>query len=234
MNDPNKNIALVTGGNRGIGLELCLQLAQAGMHVILTARDATKGIAAATLLQKQALSVSFYPLDVTDLTSIRQVAAHVHEQWGRLDLLVNNAAVFLRDAGAASVPTPQLRKSMEINFFGPVQLTQTLIPCLKKSKAARIINISSGMGAMNEMRGGDAGYRISKTALNAFTAILAADLADTNIQVNSVCPGWVKTDMGGPGAPREIKTAVSNIVWLAMAAHVPNGKFLRDRKVIDW
>lgn len=104
MNDPNKNIALVTGGNRGIGLELCLQLAQAGMHVILTARDATKGIAAATLLQKQALSVSFYPLDVTDLTSIRQVAAHVHEQWGRLDLLVNNAAVFLRDAGAASVP----------------------------------------------------------------------------------------------------------------------------------
>ncbi|MEQ8926314.1 MAG: SDR family NAD(P)-dependent oxidoreductase, partial [Fulvivirga sp.] len=127
-----------------------------------------------------------------------------------------------------------VRRTMQINLYGPMDLSKTLLNLLKGSAEGRIINISSGLGAMNEMAGGHPSYRLSKVGLNAFTKILSSDLSDTNIKVNSMCPGWVKTDMGGKGAQRSVEQGADTAVWLATAEDIPNGKFLRDRKVIEW
>lgn len=234
-------IAVVTGANRGLGLETCRQLARLGLTVVLTSRDPKKGEAAAAGLRKAGAEVRFHPLDVTDPQSIHRLAKYVEAEFGRLDVLVNNAGVFLDpldspEPGAASVFRTDLdivRRSMETNVYGPLLLCQALVPLMQRY--GRIVNVSSGMGQLTEMNGCCPGYRFSKTALNALTRILADELQDTRIKVNSLCPGWVRTDMGGPNADRPVEQGADTIVWLAtLPDDGPSGGFFRDRKPIPW
>lgn len=233
--------AVVTGANRGLGLETCRQLARLGLTVVLTSRDPKKGEAAAAGLRKAGAEVRFHPLDVTDPQSIHRLAKYVEAEFGRLDVLVNNAGVFLDpldspEPGAASVFRTDLdivRRSMETNVYGPLLLCQALVPLMQRY--GRIVNVSSGMGQLTEMNGCCPGYRFSKTALNALTRILADELQDTRIKVNSLCPGWVRTDMGGPNADRPVEQGADTIVWLAtLPDDGPSGGFFRDRKPILW
>lgn len=230
--------ALVTGGNRGLGLETSRQLAAAGCSVLLTARDTEAGEKAAAALTEEGLAVRFIQLDVAADQSIRQLADRLRRENVQLDILINNAGVFLdaapdqAESSIFAVTRELLRASMETNVYGPIRLVQALRPVLKPG--GRIVNISSGMGQLSEMNGGCPGYRISKTALNAVTRILAQELAAADIRVNSVCPGWVRTDMGGSDAPLTPAQGVSTAVWLATAEDCPSGGFFRDRKPIAW
>jgi NAD(P)-dependent dehydrogenase (short-subunit alcohol dehydrogenase family) len=228
-------IIVVTGGNRGIGFEICRQLAGRGAQVVLTARNAGAGEEAIKRLAAQKLTARFCPLDVSSLESIVALRRFLDHGFDRLDVLINNAGIFSKEDGPAlEVKLSTVRTTFETNTLAPLAMSQSLLPLLKRSNAARIINVSSGMGALSEMAGGYAAYRISKTALNAVTAILAAELRGS-VAVNSVCPGWVKTDMGGANAEREVSQGADTPVWLALDAPQDlTGKFLRDRKIIPW
>ena len=228
-------VVVVTGGNRGIGFEICRQLAARGANVILTARKPAAGAAAIKKLAAEQLAASFVPLDVTDAQSIAALRDALKDQHGRLDVLINNAGIIAKgEAPALEVELATVRTTLETNALGPLHLAQALAPLLKRSKSARIVNMSSGMGALNDNDGGYAAYRISKTALNAVTVILAAELRGA-VAVNAVCPGWVKTDMGGPHATRDVAEGADTAVWLALdAPQSLTGKFVRDRKVISW
>lgn len=237
----DRRIAIVTGANRGLGLETCRQLAQLGLQVILTSRDPTKGQAAAEKLRSSGLEVTFHPLDVTDPESVWRLREFVAEELGRIDVLVNNAGVFL-DPGSGGDPPENsvfrasvdtIRASMETNLYGALRMCQTFIPLMAGS--GRVVNVSSGMGQLSDMNGCCPGYRFSKVGLNALTRILADELQGTRVKVNSVCPGWVRTDMGGPNATRSLEDGAATIVWLAtLADDGPTGGFFRDRTPIPW
>jgi NAD(P)-dependent dehydrogenase (short-subunit alcohol dehydrogenase family) len=225
---------LVTGANRGIGFEIAKQLAEMGHHVWLTARDAEKGTAATDQLRKQGLQVSFFELDVSQEPLIHKLVTHFRENDVRLDVLINNAGIFETNGSQTllDIPMSMLDEFMQVNFKGPLLLTRSMMPFLQKSDDPRVINLSSGMGALNGMGYDHPAYRISKAALNAQTAVLAGTLP--NMKINTMCPGWVKTDMGGPSAPKSVAEGAETAVWLATADEVPTGKFLRDMKEIDW
>lgn len=224
-------IALVTGGNRGIGLEICRQLAEKGLTVILTSRDLSKGERTAASLQGR---VVVRQLDVTDDAQTLELAGAMKAEFGVLDVLVNNAGISIGSKGIPDADLSTIREIMETNFFGPIRVTKAFLPLLRRSRDARVINISSGMGALSDLNGGYAGYRLSKAGLNAQTILLANDLRGSGIKVNAVCPGWVRTDMGGRSAPRTLAQGADTAVWLATAVDIPTGKFLRDRKEISW
>jgi NAD(P)-dependent dehydrogenase (short-subunit alcohol dehydrogenase family) len=230
-----KKIAVVTGANRGIGFETVRQLAQKGVTVVLTARDEEKGEEAVRVLKGEGGDVRFHSLDVTDPDSIRRLSAYIRDTFGKLDILINNAGIFIDgDKTTRDVDMDTVRKTMETNFFGPFQVSQALIPLLMKSRDGRIVNVSSGLGALQGMGGGYPSYSISKTALNALTIKLAQDLASVGIKVNAMCPGWVRTDMGGLHATRSVEEGADTVVWLALSDHGATGKFFRDRKEIAW
>ena len=238
-----EKVAVVTGGNRGIGFEICRQLAAAGMLVILTSRDEKKGKAACDKLQHDELSVRYHQLDVDHAASIEDLADFVAAEFGRCDVLVNNAGVFPdarnaeeeKNVSVFNAKVETLEKAMRTNVYGPLMLSQALIPLMKKNKYGRIVNMSSGMGQLTYMNGGYPGYRISKTSINALTRILTDELQQVNVLVNSMCPGWVKTEMGGAGATREVEQGAETAVWLAqLPDDGPRGKFFRDRKEIPW
>ena len=220
-------IALVTGAAKGIGYEVVKQLSQKGFVVILTARDAVKGNKATAALKSD--KVYFCQLDVANEQSIQQAFNFVKEKFGRLDVLVNNAGIFDRTTGM-KVGLDQVRTFLENNTLGPLRLAQVFVPLMKRGK---IINVSSGMGQLSEMNGGHAAYRISKTALNAVTKILAEELKG-KVNVNCLCPGWVRTDMGGVFAERSVEKGAETIVWLAVENDKDSGKFFRDKKEIPW
>jgi NAD(P)-dependent dehydrogenase (short-subunit alcohol dehydrogenase family) len=228
-------IIVVTGGNRGIGFEICRQLANRGAQVVLTARKAEAGREAVEKLAAQKLTAQFHPLDVANSESAAALRDFLERTFGLLDVLINNAGIISDDeASGLEVKMSTVRTTFETNTLGPLQLSQTLLPLLKRSRAGRIVNMSSGMGALSDMSGGYAAYRISKAALNAVTGILAAELRGA-IAVNSMCPGWVRTDMGGANAERDVSQGADTAVWLALDAPQDlSGKFLRDRKVIPW
>jgi len=228
-------IIVVTGGNRGIGFEICRQLASRGAQVVLTARKAEAGEQAVKKLAAQNLSMRFHPLNVTDAESIAALRQFLERTFGSLDVLISNAGIITdEEASGLEVKLAAVRATLETNTLAPLHLAQTLAPLLKRSRAGRIVNMSSVMGALSEMEGGYAAYRISKAALNAVTGILAAELRGA-VAVNSMCPGWVKTDMGGANAEREVSQGADTAVWLALDAPQDlTGKFLRDRKVIAW
>jgi NAD(P)-dependent dehydrogenase (short-subunit alcohol dehydrogenase family) len=228
-------IVVVTGGNRGIGLEICRQLAIRGAQVVLTARKKETGEEAVRMLAAQKLSVQFHVLEVTESASIASLRDFLERTHGRLDVLINNAGILTeKDLPGLEVPLATVRATLETNTLSPLHLVQTMAPLLKRSTAGRIVNLSSGMGALSSMGGDHAAYRISKAALNAVTGILAAELRGA-VAVNSMCPGWVKTDMGGANAAREVAQGADTAVWLALEAPQDlTGKFLRDRKVIPW
>ncbi len=231
-----RKIALVTGANRGIGLEICRQLARRGVKVILTARDEHKGRAACEELNREGLDVVFHQLDVTDPISIERVADYVEREFGRLDILVNNAGIFM-DKGVAGldVDLETVRKTMETNVYGPLVLCQTFIPLMRRHNYGRIVNMSSSIGSLSEMEGLYLAYRMSKAALNAVTRVLAEEVKGSNILINSACPGWVKTEMGGPRAERSIEEGADTPVWLALLPDDgPSGGFFQDRKAFPW
>lgn len=233
----DRKIAVVTGANRGIGFEICRQLAAKGISVVLTSRDEAKGRMAVAQLRSQGLEIEFYQLDVTDTSGIQRLAGFLERKYGAADILVNNAGI-MADAKGTVVLDVQLqiiRTTMETNVYGPLILCQALIPLMRKKNYGRVVNISSGLGQLSEMGGGTPAYRMSKTALNALTRTLAAELKGTNILVNSMCPGWVKTDMGGPNAVKTLAEGADTAVWLAtLPDGGASGGFYRDRKAISW
>ena len=203
MNENQGKIALVTGANRGIGYEVCRQLARLGMQVILTSRDEAKGKQATEILRREGGLVDFQLLDVIEPKQVERLRMWVVERYGRLDVLVNNAGVlFGEDQSVFSVPLDIVRTTMEINFFGPLNLCRAFVPMMKKAGYGRVVNVSSEMGSLAGMGGDSAGYRASKAALNALTRIVASEVRGYNIKVNSACPGWVRSNMGGDHAPQ--------------------------------
>ena len=233
----DKKVAIVTGANRGIGLEVCRQLASQGIHVVLTARDPIKGEHAAATLRSENLDVVFHALDVKQEHSVQLLRDHIAERHGAADVLVNNAGILIdsKGGGVLDSAAETYRKTMESNFFGALSMCIAFTPLMLRKGYGRIVNVSSGSGQLSDMGGGMPAYRVSKSALNALTRTLAAELSGKNVLVNSVCPGWVKTDMGGAGATRSVKEGASGIVWLAtLPDGGPSGGFFRDRKPIPW
>jgi NAD(P)-dependent dehydrogenase (short-subunit alcohol dehydrogenase family) len=225
-------VALVTGANRGIGREVARQLAVAGYQVLLSARDGEKASAAAReVADVTAGAVRALELDVADPASIEAAAKRVLEDPGRLDVLVNNAGVGSDFGVSGTVPDfDAVQTALDTNFFGAYRLTIALLGLLRQSKHPRIVNVSSGMGGLTEMGGWSPGYRVSKAALNAMTRILSTELAGDGFLVNSACPGFVNTDMGGPmGAQKPVEEGAAGIVWLAtLPDDGPTGGFFRD------
>jgi NAD(P)-dependent dehydrogenase (short-subunit alcohol dehydrogenase family) len=220
-----QRVALVSGASRGIGGEIARQLAERHGYLVLAgARDPN-----AVDVHRSTVPLQ---LDVTDAPSIDAVRKTIESDPGRLDVLVNNAGVGGPSDTAAMFDLEQAHRVLETNVFGAWRLAQATLPLLRASDDARIVNVSSGMGQLADMGGGYAAYRISKTALNALTRILAAD--EPGIRVNSICPGWVRTDMGGSAAPRSVEVGADTAVWLATAPRVPTAGFLRDRRAIAW
>lgn len=229
-------VALVTGGNRGIGYELVKQLALKGFKVILASRDPEMGHETAQNLKDLNLDVSFVVMEVDDQESIRQATITVNERYGRLDVLINNAGVYLDENKKLVAIDPSiLEGTMATNFFGAYHVIRSFIPLMEQQGYGRIINVSSEYGAMSEMSYSGAGaYKLSKLALNGLTRLVAAEISG-DIKINAVDPGWVSTDMGGPSAPRTPKQAAVSILWLATTGpEGPNGEFFRDGKRVDW
>jgi NAD(P)-dependent dehydrogenase (short-subunit alcohol dehydrogenase family) len=230
----DNRIALVTGANRGIGLEVCRQLANEGYTVILGARDLSKGEAAARSI---AASGRVLPraLDVTDLETIHRLRDEVGATFGRLDVLVNNAAI-LYDTWqrALDANLDEVRAAFETNTLGAWQMTQAFLPLLRKSQHGRIVNVSSEAGSLASMGGGTPAYNVSKVALNTLTKMLAAELRGSRILVNSVCPGWVATDMGGAGG-RPVEQGAASVMWAVnLPDNGPTGGFFRDGRPLPW
>jgi NAD(P)-dependent dehydrogenase (short-subunit alcohol dehydrogenase family) len=223
-------ISLVTGGNRGIGREVCRQLAASGHTVILTARSAQAAAAAARQVTADPL-----PLDVTDPESVAAAVRQVQARYGHLDVLVNNAAISYDTwQRAATADLAVVREAAETNLYGPWLMVQEFLPLLRRSERPRIVNVSSEAASFGEMDGGTPAYTASKVALNALTRMLAADLRGDKILVNAVCPGWVATDMGGPGG-RPVTDGAASVVWAALLPDSgPTGGFFRDGRPLPW
>jgi NAD(P)-dependent dehydrogenase (short-subunit alcohol dehydrogenase family) len=231
-----QRVALVTGSNRGIGFEACRQLAQAGLLVIATSRDEALGREAVEQLRREGLEVRYYPLDVADHKAVMRVKEFVEKEFGQLDVLVNNAGVYLdADKSVFEIPVEVMRETLEINLYGAFHLIRAFVPMMREKKYGRIVNVSSGLGMLSDMQGRTASYKISKVALNALTVIVADELRGDNIKVNTMSPGWVQTRMGGEGAPTSPAEGVDTIIWLAtLPDKGPTGGFFENRKSIDW
>lgn len=230
---------LVTGANRGIGLEVCRQLAQVGHHVILSARSREKGEAAVAGLAREKLNVEFLELDVSREESIRTAAEELKQRHRALHVLINNAAILPTWGGTILDLTPaELNEVFNCNVLGPLLLTQALVPLLEAGKPARVLNVSSLLGSLEKMGDGWASYGLSKVTLNGLTRKLADALEGRGISVNSVSPGWVRTEMGlmgGAGPDRSVGQGAAGLVWLATEApHDQTGRFFQDKNEMPW
>ncbi len=235
-----QRVAVVTGGNRGIGFEVCRQLARAGLRVVLAGRDPARAEEASRTLRGEGLDVVAHSLDVTRDENVSGLEQVLRDRYGRIDVLVNNAGISVdQERGIRSILDGQvieaLRDTRETNLVGPMRLCRALVPCMKAAGYGRVVNVSSQLGSLSTMGTGYETYRITKTALNAFTRILAAEMRGTGVLVNSACPGWVRTDMGGPNAPRTPEQGADTIVWLAtLPDDGPTGGYFQDRKPLAW
>jgi NAD(P)-dependent dehydrogenase (short-subunit alcohol dehydrogenase family) len=231
-----QRIALVTGGNRGIGLEISRQLAGLGIKVILGSRDSAKGVAAAGELTAAGLPVEARQLDVSSAKSISECMSWVRRDVGRLDILVNNAGIMIEEGDADPLEELEMiRETMQTNVYGPFLLSRLATPIMKSRRYGRIVNLSSSMGSLTEMGAGYIAYRLSKAGINVVTRVIAAETEGMGILVNSADPGWVRTAMGGQGATRSVEKGAETVVWLAtLPDNGPTGSFFRDRKPIAW
>lgn len=266
-------IVLVTGGNRGIGLEICRQLDVLGHTVIMGSRNLQKGLEAARAISK---NVIVKQLDVTDEESIQKLFGSLKTELGKLDVLINNAGIgashkgnenvivsdikniLEKDApwvwrmiqvvkpvlikagidsgkmGSKNIALSSVKNIMETNFYGVWRMIQVFLPLLLKSGDGRIINMSSGMGELKSLSGDYPGYRLSKASLNALTIMVSNELKEKRIKVNAMCPGWVRTNMGGVNAPRDVRQGADTAIWLTTEKEIPTGKFFKDRTEISW
>jgi NAD(P)-dependent dehydrogenase (short-subunit alcohol dehydrogenase family) len=231
-----RRVALVTGASRGVGLEVCRQLGAAGYTVVLTARDETRAARGMERLRQEGIDARFQRLDVTDAAAARAAAAAVEGELGRLDALVNNAAIAI-DARetVAEVDPDVMRRTLETNLMGALHCCQACLPLMRRQGYGRIVNVSSGRGSFAKLGAGGPSYRISKTALNALTVILADEVKDANVLVNAMTTGWVRSRLGGLKAPRSLAEGAETAVWLAMLPDDgPRGKFWKDRQELAW
>jgi NAD(P)-dependent dehydrogenase (short-subunit alcohol dehydrogenase family) len=243
-NSSKKRIALITGANRGIGFEIARKLGASKMTVLIGARNIDKGTEARDILAAEGANVHFVHLDVTDATTIAAALSRIKDNFGRLDVLVNNAGIMIdAHTGVLKLDPAILEKTLETNVFGPLLLSQACVPLMKEHGYGRIVNISSSFGSLSETAGPDSSYdeiqspayRLSKTLLNGLTVMFAKELQGTNILVNSVCPGWVRTSMGGDDAPVSAVEAADTPVWLAtLPDGGPTGGFFRKRQTLPW
>jgi NAD(P)-dependent dehydrogenase (short-subunit alcohol dehydrogenase family) len=234
--DRTERVVLITGANRGIGLETARQLAARGWRVLIAARNEGSGRQAAEAITNGGGKADFLPLDVSSSDSIRAAASQFAAIAGHLDVLVNNAGIY-PDKGLTvlTIPREQLDETFQTNTFGPLEVTQAFLPYLRKSAAARVINVSSGYGQMAGLSPDVPSYCLSKLALNGLTLMLARASRADRIAVNSMCPGWVRTEMGGPNADRSVEEGADTAVWLAdEAPHEITGKLFRARQEISW
>lgn len=240
MDTPKKDtlerLVLITGANKGIGFETARQLARRGWHVVLGARNPVTGRDGVSKLAQAGGSATLLEMDVADSASLARAAAEYGDHFDRLDVLINNAGIY-PDEGVSilTISRQQLTATFQTNTFGPVAVTQAFLPYLRKAKGARIINLSSGYGQLEGLSANVPSYCLSKLTLNGVTLMLNQLLRAEGIAVNSMCPGWVRTDMGGAGAPRSVEQGADTAVWLATEAPQSlTGKFLRDRQEIPW
>ena len=236
MTKTESRVALVTGANRGLGLETSRQLLEKGLTVVLAGRDEVALERACRTVARSGQRASTVFMDVTDVASI--VAAHrmLTERLGPVHVLVNNAAVLLAEnEEALSIPLSAYRTTFETNLFGAIEVCRVFAPDMERVGYGRIVNVSSGAGQLSKMSGYAPAYSMSKAALNAFTRILAHTYRDSDVLVNAVDPGWVRTDMGGPSAPRSPEKGAETIVWLAtLPENGPTGGFFKDKRPVDW
>ncbi|KAJ6249390.1 chain dehydrogenase/reductase [Anaeramoeba flamelloides] len=235
----NKKIALVTGAQRGIGLEVCKQLAEKeGIHVILSALDLEKGQEAVKQLKKKySLDLSCMQMDVSNLKSVQLCRDQVLEKFGRLDILVNNAGVHLdQRKSILEIDESVMEKTFSVNFFGDFYTMKTFLPIMQKNDYGRIVNVSSTRGTFSQTCSDIAGcYKLSKYSQNALTRTFASAVTSKNIKINAVCPGWVKTKMGGNSAPVKPSKAIGTIIYLAMLPKKgPTGKFFSGMREMNW
>jgi NAD(P)-dependent dehydrogenase (short-subunit alcohol dehydrogenase family) len=239
-----RRVALVTGANRGIGLEIARQLADLGLRVIIGARDLARGEAAAEALQNDRREIHSQMLDVTQAHTIQSAIGQIVDQFGRLDILVNNAGIMIdAETTILELDLTLFQNTLETNALGPLLLSQVCIPHMRANDYGRIVNISSTLGSLTDIASPDSAYavvlspayRLSKALLNGLTALLAKDLRDTNILVNSACPGWVRTRLGGDQAPLMPAQGAETPVWLAtLPDDGPRGGFFREKRPIPW
>jgi NAD(P)-dependent dehydrogenase (short-subunit alcohol dehydrogenase family) len=228
-------IAIVTGANKGIGQEVARQLAESGHTVYLGSRSLERGQKACAALGNPE-NLKVIELDVSHPESVAEAARRIESEEGRLDILVNNAGInYDTWQSASDADLENVRETIETNLFGAWSMIQAFLPLMQKNGFGRIVNVSSGSGAITGMGGGTPGYSISKTALNVLTIKIAAEIHSQDILVNSGCPGWVRTDMGGSSASRSVAEGADTIVWAAqLPKGGPSGKFFRDRSEIDF
>jgi NAD(P)-dependent dehydrogenase (short-subunit alcohol dehydrogenase family) len=244
MTSVDKRVALVTGANKGIGFETARKLAQQQFTVLMGARDQDRGAAAARRLQSEGLDAHFTPIDVTRAVSIESAIGKIRDDFRRLDVLVNNAGIMIdNESDILELDPTILHNTLVTNAFGPLLLAQACVPLMKANVYGRIVNIASILGSLTDIASPDSSYaalavpayRLSKTALNGITVMLAKELRGTNILVNSACPGWVRTDMGGQQAPLTPEQGADTPVWLAtLPDGGPTGGFFRGRQPIPW
>jgi NAD(P)-dependent dehydrogenase (short-subunit alcohol dehydrogenase family) len=241
MRDMKQQVALITGSNRGIGFEIARQLSMKKIEVIITSRDLANGEAAARKIARDgAKKVVAMKLDVSNQVSADNLLDKVEKTFGRLDILVNNAAILIdrEDVVASNADLDKVKTTLETNLIGAWRMCKAFIPLMKKNGFGRIVNISSGAGEFEYMAtsgGYWPAYSVSKASLNALTVMLASELRGTNILVNAVCPGWVRTDMGGSNAPRSVEEGAATPVWLAtLPDGGPTGHNFFDKKQIKW
>lgn len=251
MSNPSQKVAFITGGNRGLGFETARELCEKGVHVVIGARDKAKGEAAVAKLKAKGLTASAIKFEATNEADHLDVKRHLETNYGRLDILINNAAIYLDNPNASETKPNHtsttdialIRETFKTNFFEVVALTQTLLPLIRKSPAGRIVNLSSIIGSLTLHTMTDSpiaqskafAYNASKTALNAFTVHLADELRNTKIKVNSAHPGWVKTEMGGASAMLELQDGCKTSVKLAMLPDDgPTGGFFHLDETLPW
>jgi NAD(P)-dependent dehydrogenase (short-subunit alcohol dehydrogenase family) len=244
MNTSEKRVALVTGANKGIGFEIAKKLAHLDITVLLGARNQDEGIKAQEQLVSQELDVHFILLDVTDPMAIQAAVGRIKDEFRRLDILVNNAGIMIDSAtGITELNGTIFQNTLETNALAPLLMSQACIPLMKANNYGRIVNMSSTLGSLSEIASPDSpyadiqapAYRLSKTVLNGITVLLASQIRGSNILVNSACPGWVRTDLGGPQAPLSPEEGADTPVWLAtLPDDGPSGGFFRERQPIPW
>ena len=232
----SRRVALVTGANRGLGYAIARQLAERDIHVVVTARDLAQANSVAEELRGRGHAASAARLDVTALDTITASVRYVLDEHGRIDVLVNNAGISDGDQQPSHIDPELSSRVWQVNVRGAWQCAEAVIPAMRAAGYGRIVNVSSTLGSLHHMtRPTEPAYRTSKAALNAVTRVLAAELADTGILVNSASPGWVRTDLGGPNAPRSVGQGADTPVWLAtLPDDGPTGGFFYDREPLEW